>query len=70
MASPRVFVGLDVGGTTMKAAAVNDAGVPLSKPAVLETKPERGQDAGLDLGEGFPSGEKKAACRTAAAGAG
>src|SRR5262245_248924 len=44
----RVFVGLDVGGTTMKAAAVSDDGVPLSKPVVLETQPERGQVAGLE----------------------
>jgi len=48
MAAPRVFVGLDVGGTTMKAAAVGDDGKPLSKHVVLETLPERGQDAGLE----------------------
>ncbi|CAN5124391.1 ROK family protein [soil metagenome] len=48
MASPRNFVGLDVGGTTMKAAVVNDDGTPLSKPVVLDTKPERGQEAGLE----------------------
>ena len=44
----RKFVGLDVGGTTMKAAVVDDAGQPLSKPVVLDTHPERGQDAGLE----------------------
>src|SRR5438132_2534644 len=44
----RNFVGLDVGGTTMKAAVVDDAGHPLSKPVVLETHPERGQEAGLE----------------------
>jgi glucokinase len=40
------YVGLDVGGTTMKAAVVDDAGVA-SKVATLDTNPERGQDAGL-----------------------
>ena len=40
------YVGLDVGGTTMKAAVVDDAG--RAGPAVsLPTEPERGQDAGL-----------------------
>ena len=48
MAGQRYFVGLDVGGTTMKAAVVDDAGKPLSEPAVLDTNPELGQDAGLD----------------------
>lgn len=43
----RVFIGLDVGGTTMKAAAVNDDGAALSKPVVLKTLPELGQEAGL-----------------------
>ena len=47
MGGERYFVGLDVGGTTMKAAVVNDQGVPLSAPAVLDTCPERGQEAGL-----------------------
>jgi glucokinase len=47
MAAQRYFVGLDVGGTTMKAAVVDDAGKPLSAPAVMDTKPELGQDAGL-----------------------
>lgn len=40
------YVGLDVGGTTMKAAVVDDAGVA-SKVATLDTNPERGQEAGL-----------------------
>ena len=41
------YVGLDVGGTTMKAAVVDDAGVAF--PAVtLPTHPERGQEAGLE----------------------
>jgi glucokinase len=48
MAGERYFVGLDVGGTTMKAAVVGDDGKPLSTPAVLDTNPERGQDAGLE----------------------
>lgn len=48
MAGERYYVGLDVGGTTMKAAVVDDEGRPLSDPAVLDTHPERGQDAGLE----------------------
>src|SRR5439155_4885401 len=40
------YVGLDVGGTTMKAAVVDDDG--RGGPAVSQpTEPERGQDAGL-----------------------
>jgi glucokinase len=41
------FVGLDVGGTTMKAAVVNDAG-EASPSVVMETNPEQGQQAGLE----------------------
>ncbi len=48
MAGERYYVGLDVGGTTMKAAVVDDHGRPQSTPAVMETRPERGQDAGLE----------------------
>jgi glucokinase len=48
MAQERYYVGLDVGGTTTKAAVVDDAGKPLSEPAVLDTRPELGQDAGLE----------------------
>lgn len=48
MAGERYFVGLDVGGTTMKAAVVGDDGKPLSAPAVADTNPERGQDVGLE----------------------
>ena len=48
MAEQAKFVGLDVGGTTMKAAVVTAEGKPLSEPAVLDTNPERGQDAGLE----------------------
>src|SRR5438874_13831401 len=48
MAETRRYVGLDVGGTTMKAAVVDDAGLPLSAPVTMDTHPERGQDAGLE----------------------
>lgn len=47
MTERAIYVGLDVGGTTMKAAAVDDEGRPLAAPTVMETRPERGQDAGL-----------------------
>jgi glucokinase len=47
MASPPLYVGLDVGGTTMKAAVVDDAG-NAAPPAVMDTEPERGQAAGLE----------------------
>src|SRR5262245_42199145 len=41
------YVGLDVGGTTMKAAVVDEMGK--AYPAVtLPTQPERGQEAGLE----------------------
>jgi glucokinase len=40
------YVGLDVGGTTMKAAVVDDTGTA-SPVATLDTFPERGQEAGL-----------------------
>ncbi len=43
-----MYVGLDVGGTTMKAAVVGDDGAPRSKPVVMDTNPELGQDAGLE----------------------
>ncbi|HEV3440664.1 MAG TPA: ROK family protein [Gemmata sp.] len=48
MAGQRYFVGLDVGGTTMKAGVVDDAGHALSAAAVMDTQPELGQDAGLE----------------------
>jgi glucokinase len=41
------YVGLDVGGTTMKAAVVDDAGKP-SASVSMDTHPEQGQDAGLE----------------------
>ncbi len=48
MAERNYFVGLDVGGTTMKAGVVDDTGRALSHPAVMDTEPERGQEAGLE----------------------
>ena len=48
MFGQKKYVGLDVGGTTMKAAVVDDTGKPLSAPAVLDTRPELGQDVGLE----------------------
>ena len=46
MANTTYFVGLDVGGTTMKAAVVDDQGQ--AREAIsLATMPERGQEAGL-----------------------
>ena len=41
------FVGLDVGGTTMKAGVVEDGGVPRSSVS-LPTEASRGQEFGLD----------------------
>lgn len=41
------YVGLDVGGGTMKAGVVNDAGAPLCK-VTLPTEAHRGQEAGLE----------------------
>lgn len=47
MGDARKFVGLDVGGTTMKAAVVTGDG--RAAPDVsLDTHPERGQDVGLE----------------------
>jgi glucokinase len=44
----KLYVGLDVGGTTMKAAVVSEAGQPLTPdPFVLDTNASRGQDEGL-----------------------
>ncbi len=46
MADKRWYVGLDVGGTTMKAAVVDDTGQ--HTPSIsLPTQPERGQELGL-----------------------
>lgn len=41
------FVGLDVGGTTIRAAAVDDAGQLLCRPVARPTESSRGQDHGL-----------------------
>lgn len=47
MADVKKYVGLDVGGTTMKAAVVDDTGTAF--PAIsLPTEPERGAEAGLE----------------------
>ncbi len=51
MAVALYFVGLDVGGTTMKAAVVDANGKPFPSVA-LRTNPDRGQDAGIEtMGE-------------------
>src|SRR5260221_10220598 len=42
-----LYVGLDVGGTAMKAGVVDDAGRPLSAVS-LPTEAHRGQDFGLE----------------------
>jgi glucokinase len=47
MAEPLKYVGLDVGGTTMKAAVVDDTGRP-SQHVSLPTEPHRGQEHGLE----------------------
>ena len=41
------YVGLDVGGTTMKAAVVDDDGTPRAAAVSLPTEPARGQEFGL-----------------------
>jgi glucokinase len=48
MSQPPFFVGLDVGGSSMKAGVVDDAGRPLSPSVSLPTEAERGQDFGLE----------------------
>ena len=47
MAQERFYVGLDVGGTTMKAAVVSHSG-GVFPDVSLPTRPERGQGAGLE----------------------
>jgi glucokinase len=47
MSSLPLFVGLDVGGTTMKAAVVDDAGTAFPE-AVLPTEASKGQEHGLN----------------------
>src|SRR5260370_10427271 len=61
MTSPRLYIGLDVGGTSMKAGVVDDAGHPHSGVS-LPTEPHKGQLHGLDT--------MCAAIRQAAAAAG
>lgn len=46
MTQKRLYVGLDVGGTTMKAGVVDDTGTPLSDVS-LPTEPIKGQEHGL-----------------------
>jgi glucokinase len=47
MSTTTYYVGLDVGGTTMKAGVVDDSGKPLSTVS-LPTEAHRGQDLGLE----------------------
>jgi glucokinase len=47
MSSNPVFVGLDVGGTTMKAGVVDNDGRPLAAPVSLPTESAKGQEHGL-----------------------
>src|SRR5262245_19807761 len=48
MSTPPFFVGLDVGGTTMKAGVVDDTGRPLSAAVSLPTEAHKGQEHGLE----------------------
>jgi glucokinase len=43
-----LFAGLDVGGTSMKAGIVDDAGRPVAEPISLPTEAHRGQEHGLE----------------------
>ena len=61
MTSKRLYIGLDVGGTSMKAGVVDDDGHPRSGVS-LPTEPHKGQQYGLDT--------MCAAIRQAAAAAG
>jgi glucokinase len=49
MSSSPAFVGLDVGGTTMKAGVVDDTGQPLGPVASLPTESAKGQEHGLEV---------------------
>ena len=44
-----VFVGLDVGGTTMKAGVVDDSGQPVGPVASLPTEAGKGQEHGIAI---------------------
>jgi len=44
---PPLFVGLDVGGTTMKAGVVDEFGKPVGPPVSLPTEAAKGQQHGL-----------------------
>src|SRR5262249_3398008 len=60
MSTPPYFVGLDVGGTSMKGGVVDDAGRPLGSVS-LDTEAHRGQEFGLErMGETIRQGA--AAC--------
>ena len=48
MSGTPCYVGLDVGGSTMKAGVVDDAGRPLGPAVSLPTEAHRGQDFGLE----------------------
>src|SRR5207248_9804470 len=74
-ASP-LYVGLDVGGTTMKAGVLDDEGRPLSIVS-LPTEAHRGQDSGLErmcetirlaVSEAGVGVDRNAAIRVAASG--
>jgi glucokinase len=43
-----LFVGLDVGGTSMKAGVVDEQGKPLAAGVSMDTEAQRGQDFGLN----------------------
>ncbi len=47
MTTPHYYVGLDVGGSSMKGGVVDDTGKPLGA-ATLPTEAERGQELGLE----------------------
>jgi glucokinase len=47
MSASAYYIGLDVGGTTMKASVVDDKGKP-SKSVSMPTEPHKGQDQGLE----------------------
>jgi glucokinase len=48
MTYDRYFVGLDVGGSTMKAAVTNDAGRLLTEPLSVPTEPDKDQEHALE----------------------